>query len=352
MKAAIVLAIVLVAPAAAAQEPDELRVGGRVFVRDTLSGIPVAGETLWREERTLDSARAMVSFRPNKRTRMDLEVDFAGDEAELKDTFIAYEPHDLVTLTAGRFKRPVSFLGLESAWEIPRIDRGLLSELRIGTGRLMFAGGRGDGLAIEVDLPGSVQPELTLVVHQSELADELMLEVTDAGQDLFARAEIEPAEGLHLAVAGGWVGALGVRGDPASYRHRGFGTVEAFLERDVVRVWIEGMAGLDANTYVGNAQRGWFAAAQALVAPRLEQVGSLRALEPYAAAAWYQPSMDQEGDRLVEATAGLAIWVTGKLRLQLEGARRVAEGDTAPARDATILRIQLGAAFRTKVEIE
>ncbi|HUH01572.1 MAG TPA: hypothetical protein VML75_06225 [Kofleriaceae bacterium] len=334
--------------------PDQLRFGGRVYVRDTLSGVAVGDDTTWLEERTIDSARAFLSFRPNRRTRMDIEVDFAKGQAGVKDTFIRFEPFAFLELTAGRFKRPVSFIGLESSWSLPRIDRGLLSALRFSDGsRLLFAGGRGDGLALHFDPGGAMRPELTIVMHQSEVADGLGLEITEAvNQDLFARFEFEPVEGLHLAMAGGWIGTLTrLAGDPDSYAHRPFGTLEAFLETSSLRVWLEAMAGLNANAYVGNEQSGRFVAAQTLVAPRLELPGSLRAIEPYGAFAWYEPSTDQSDDQFTEVTGGASLWISGKLRLQLEGGRRFAQ-DAAAAADATIIRIQLGAAFKSKTILD
>lgn len=331
--------------------PDELQFGARVYVRDTFAAIDLAGDTLWLEERTIDSARAFLSFRPNRRTRMDLEVDFAGDEAELKDTFIGYEPASFLDLTVGRFKRPVSFIGLESTWRLPRIDRGLLSELRIHQRRLQFAGGRGDGIAAQLEANGALRPELTLAVQQSEVADDFGLEVTELNQDLFARLEIEPAPNLHLAIAGGLVGSLDRFEDPSTYQHEPFGTIEGFFEGERVRAWLEAMGGRNANTYSGDQQLGWFAAARALVAPRWDGPGSLKEVEPYAALDWYEPSSRQGDDQLAEGTLGVALWISGKLRLQVEGTRRLAQ-DLAAVSDATIVRVQLGAAFESETILD
>lgn len=331
--------------------PDVLAVAGRVHVRDTITGVDLAGDTTWLDERTLDSARVSLSFRPNARTRMDLEVDFAGDQAELKDTFIRYRPAARVAIHAGRFKRPVSFVAMTSTWDLPRIDRGLLSELRLDDRRLLFAGGRGDGVMLEVDLPAPLAPRLSVAMHESDLADDLGLPLTDVNQDVFARLEVAPAPALRVAVAGGSVGALGRLGERASYRHRAFATVEASLETAPVRAWAEVMAGRTASTYVDGALAGDFVAAQALVAPRHDPPGGLRLLEPFAAAGWLDPSTAQADDELAELTAGAALWMTGKLRLQLEGGRRFASGPLAPSADATIIRIQLGAAFDTKLEL-
>ena len=62
------------APEADHGSPDRLEFGGRVYVRDTLTAIDFADDTTWLEERTIDSARVFLVFRPNKRTRMALEV--------------------------------------------------------------------------------------------------------------------------------------------------------------------------------------------------------------------------------------------------------------------------------------
>lgn len=337
--------------------PDRVEFGGRVFIRDTLSAVDTAGTTTWSDDATIDSARAFLIYRPNERLRMDLEVDFAGGETELKDTFIRYEPGSGVKLTAGRFKRPISFLGLESSWSLPRIERGLLSELRIdGTQRLLFAGGRGDGVSASFELPGALRPELTLTVQESEIAEVQNLDATEMGQDAFARGEIEPVDDLHLAIAGGWVGAVVTMGVPDSYRHRPFGSIEAFYDGDAIRAWAEGFAGRNAHVYVpvgeDDVQVGRFVAARALIAPRFERVLGLRRIEPYAAVSWLDPSTLQDDDQVGEATGGVSLMISRHLRLQLEGGRRMAQGFAAPSGDATIVRVQLGAAFKSETEIE
>ena len=199
-------------------------------------------------------------------------------------------------------------------------------------------------------LPGAIRPVLIVTLQESDLGDDLGLEVTEVNQDAFARAEIEPVDGLHLAMAGGWVGSLRRRADPDSFRHRPFGTLEGYYDAARLRVWAEVMAGLNASTYVGEDQIGKFVAAQALVAPRFEQVSPLRAVEPYAALSWYEPSTQQGDDRLTELTAGVALWISSKLRLQLEGGRRFAQ-DAAASTDATIIRVQLGMAFKSEATL-
>jgi hypothetical protein len=335
--------------------PDRLKFGGRVYVRETLQSREVAGDTAWIDERSIESARVFLVFRPNDRMRMDNELEFSGDAVEIKDTFIRYDLSAALRVTAGRFKRPISFIGLASTLDLPRIDRGLLSEVRVEDQRLLFAGGRSEGVSLRAELGGALQPELTLTVHENDLADDLGLEVTEVNQDAFARIEIEPSPGLHLAVAGGLVGSLRDAGDETSYRHRPFGTLEAHLDTEPLRVWAEAMGGLNANAFVGADQEqiGRFAAAQVIIAPRFSKVGSLKTVEPFLAAGWYEPSTAQDGDHVGELTAGAALWVSGSFRLQLEGGRRMAQdGALFPvATDATLVRMQLSMAFESEVEL-
>jgi hypothetical protein len=334
--------------------PDRLDFGGRVFVRDTLRGTDV-GDTAWREDRTLDSGRVFLDYRPNKKLRMMLEVDFAGDQAELKDTYLRFRPIKAFGVMVGRFKRPVSFIGLESAWSLPRIDRGLLSELRVEDARrLPFAGGRGDGVAVEVELDAPTKPTFTLAALESDAADDFSLDVTEnLREDIYGRVQLEAAPGLHLAVAGGWVGAPVVASSPLdSYQHRAFGTVEGFYDGAWLRAWAEAMIGRNTVVYDGGELRGAFRAARALIASRSDRVVGFRAIEPFAAFAWYEPTSRQPDDQVTEVTGGVALWIARHLRLQLEAARVFTQGDRAPTREATVVRVQLGAAFKSRTELQ
>ena len=44
----------------------------------------------------------------------------------------------------------MSFLGLESKWRLPSIERGLLSELDLDDRDLPFTGERGEGVSFEL----------------------------------------------------------------------------------------------------------------------------------------------------------------------------------------------------------
>jgi hypothetical protein len=334
--------------------PDKLQFGGRVFVRDTLQGLEIGSGTRWTHDRDIESGRAFLDFRPNKKLRMVLEVEFGDGEPELKDTFIRYRPVKPFEIKAGRFKRPVSFINLESAWSLPRIDRGVLSDIRIDRRRLPFAGGRSDGFALALDLGGALRPELTIAVLQSDV-DHLSIDASaSTSQELYGRAEIEPVDGLHLAAAGGWIGAVHRRSQPDSYHHRPFGTVEAMFEHDALRVWLEAMAGLNTATYVGpgagTVQIGRTFAARGLVAPRLHRLGPLRTLEPFAAFSWWEPSTKEADDQVSEITGGLAVGISRHLRLQLEAGRIFVDG-IEPLTGGTVVRLQLGAAFKSETTL-
>jgi hypothetical protein len=334
-------------PAAApAPRPVRLDFGGRVFVLDQVVRRRLSGGPVWSEDLGLSSARAFLDYRPNKKLRMVLEVEFSDGDADLKDTYLRYRPVKPLTIMAGRFKRPISFIALESAWSLPRVGRGLLSDFPAGD--VTFAGGRGDGAAIVVSPDVATSPELTVTVMESRTADDAGANL-DASEDLrydaYGRFELEPVEGLHLAVAGGWVGAPIKAGTWDTWGHRSFGTVEGYYESEVFRAWLEGMAGLNTSRYDDDGRfEGSFRAARALVSPRVGGLGESRGVEPYVAASWIDTSTATDDDQVVELTGGLAVWISRHLRAQLEGVRWQAQSQSGVA-DATMIRLQVGAAF-------
>src|SRR6188508_418639 len=130
----VALAAVALPGGAAAQEPAEqpaatsarvrgrmaeavrdwtLEYGGRLFVRDTLSRVPVGNDAIWRLERDLDQARVFATFE-REILRLAIEVELAGGDAELKDTYIRLAPAAFLELQVGRFKAPMSMIWLES----------------------------------------------------------------------------------------------------------------------------------------------------------------------------------------------------------------------------------------------
>ena len=323
-----------------------LELRGRVYVRDTVSRVDV-GEDIWRHERAVDQARLSVDY-DRKRLRIALEFDFGGGDPELKDTYIRVRPVDPLRIHAGRFKVPMSYLGLESKWRLPSTERGLLSELGLDDRDLPFAGGRGEGVSFELRPDLALDPRLTAALFQSPLATGLapIDPSEELTQDLYLRAEIEPGADLHLAAGFALVGYQDRLGVADSLRHLALGSVELHADMRPLRAWLEVFAGQSFVYQAGGTFSGAFAAARALVAPRFRRpLAALFRVEPYAGASFLEPTDDRDGDRVSEIVAGVNVAFSRHWRLQLEGAQRVAEGVASPVADSTLLRIQLGAAF-------
>jgi hypothetical protein len=338
------------APAADGSRKWTLELGGRVFVRDTVSRVDV-GEAVWRHDRAIDQARVSAVY-DRKRLRLSIEVDFAGDDAQLKDTYIRVRPIDALRIQAGRFKPPISFIGLESKWRLPSIERGLLSELELDDRDLPFAGGRGEGLSMELRPPLPLEPRLTAALMQSPLASGLSPvdpseEVT---QDLFVRAAIEPLTDLHLAASFALVGYHEQLGQADSFGHLAMASAEVHVDARHLRVWLEAFTGQSFAYQPDGTLSGSFVAGRALLSPRLRQVPGLHRLEPYAGASLFDPTDDIDGDRVSELVGGVNIAFSRYWRVQLEAAQRIAEGLASPVADSSLFRLQLGASFAEGIQ--
>jgi hypothetical protein len=328
-----------------------LELGGRVMVRDTLSRVDV-GDSVWRHDRAIDQARVSALYE-RKRMRIAFEVDFAGGEAELKDTFIQLRPVDALRLQAGRFKVPVSYLGLESRWSLPSIARGLLNELEIADRALPFTGERAEGLAVQLRPDLALAPRLTASLFQSPLASGLApIDASeDFTQDLYVRAEIEPIADLHVAASFAMVGYQAQLGQADTLRHLAMGSLELHLDARYLRAWVEGFAGQSFFYQPDGTFSGSFAAARALVGPRLRRpLPHVFRIEPYAGGCVLEPTDKQSGDAVSEALAGVTVAFSRYWRLQLEGARRIAQGAASPVADSTLVTVQLGAAFSEVIQ--
>jgi hypothetical protein len=328
-----------------------LELGGRVMVRDTLSRVDV-GDAVWRHDRAIDQARVSALYE-RKRMRIAFEVDFAGGDAKLKDTFIQLRPVDALRLQAGRFKVPMSYVGLESRWSLPSIDRGLLSQIENADRSLPFTGERAEGLAIQLRPELALAPRLSVSLFQSPLASGLApIDASeDLTQDLYARAEIEPIADLHLAASFAMVGYQAQLGQADTLRHLAMGSLELHLDARHLRAWVEGFAGQSFFYQPDGTFSGSFAAARALVGPRLRRpLPHVFRIEPYAGGCVFEPTDEHSGDAVSEVLAGVTVAFSRSWRLQLEGARRIAQGTASPVADSTLVMVQLGAAFSEVIQ--
>lgn len=338
--------------AATAKRDWSLEYGARLFVRDTLTRIEIGDEPVWRHDRAVDQARVFANY-DRKKLRIALEVELAGGDAELKDTFIRIKPVKVVRIQAGRFKVPMSILWLESKWSLPAVERGVLSELEQDNRGLPFGGIRGEGVSLELRPEVMLEPRFTAAVFHNPLATgSTPLDPSeDVTQDLYARFELQPGPWLTAATSFGWVGYTSRVSAIDSYEHMPMAGVELAADSHYLRAWVEGFVGKSFLYQADNTTSGTFAAARALIALRLrDPVGWIRHLEPYALVSVLDPTGDETGDRLSEVAGGISVAFTKYWRIQLEVARRIAEGALSPVADSTLIRLQLGAAFSEAVQ--
>lgn len=332
--------------AAEKAEPEwELEIGGRLFVRDTFTRIEAGDDDVVSHVRGLDLARLFLTH-DRKRLRVAFEVDFADGDADLKDTYIRLEPTDLVRVAVGRFKVPMSYLGLTSRWKLPSTERGILSELTAQDRDLPFAGTRGDGISLEVRPPVPLDPRVTIAVFQNPLASaETPLDPREElTQDVYGRASFEPVRGLSVATAFALVGYQEELGVIDSHAEFPMMSLEVELDTEHLRVWAEGFAGESSFTQPDGSVTGSFAAARVLVAGRFGP-SVLHHLEPFAGASVLDPTNDVSNDRISEVTGGLNVAFSKYWRIQMEVAHRLAEGAASLMADGTVVRMQLGATF-------
>jgi hypothetical protein len=331
-------------------EPDpewELEIGGRLFVRDTVTRIEAGGEDVVSHTRALDLARLFFTY-DRKRLRVAFEIDFADGDADLKDTYIRLEPVDPLRIQVGRFKVPMSFLGLTSRWKLPSTERGILSELEVQGRDLPFAGERADGIAVELRPAVRLEPRFTLAAFQSPYAtpDTPLDPREELTQDLYGRASLEPIRGLEVATS---IALIGYPEEPSSVGTRAefpMGSLEVQLDAAHARVWAEGFAGESFFPQADGGLGGRFLAARVLAAVpfAMPSLGLWR-MEPFAGGSILDPSSEVGGDGLSEIVGGLNLAFSKHWRIQFDVAHRVAAGAAAPSSDGTVFRLQLGATY-------
>ncbi|HUS67088.1 MAG TPA: hypothetical protein VMZ28_21270, partial [Kofleriaceae bacterium] len=335
-----------------AKKEYELEVGGRIFVRDTFSRIEVGDDAIRSHTRELDLARLFLTY-DRKKLRVAFEIDFAGNDAELKDTYIRLKPVDAFRIQAGRFKAPISYLGLESKWRLPSTERGILSELKVADRDLPFAGTRGDGLQLEVVPDVPLEPRFTVAALQNPLATESTpLDPTEENtQDLYARAGLEPVSGLEVASSVALVGYHEKLGVQESYGEFPMASLEVHLDTEYLRAWLEGFLGESFIHQPDGSVTGNFVAGRALVAGRFDPTfGGIYRIEPFVGASVLDPTNEVSGDRISEVSGGVNVAFSKHWRVQLEVDQRITEGARAPVADSTLVRLQLGATFAEQVQ--
>jgi hypothetical protein len=326
----------------------ELEIGGRLFVRDTLTRIEVPGDDAVTHTRGLDLARVYLTY-DRKRLRVAFEVDFADGDADLKDTYVRVEPIDTVRIEVGRFKVPMSFLGLTSRWKLPSTERGILSELEVQDRDLPFAGERADGISVELRPALPLEPRVTLGTFQSPYASSStpLDPREELTQDIYGRFTLEPVSKiLKVATSVALIGYPEAPGEVSTRAEFPMASLEVELDARHVRLWAEGFAGESFFPQADVSVGGRFTAGRVLASFPFEVPAlDLWRVEPFAGASLLDPSSQVEDDGVSELVGGLTVAFTKHLRLQLDASQRVTSGAAAPITDGTVVRLQLGANF-------
>ncbi len=320
---------------------------GRVFVRNTATRQRLAGETYWRNSQFVDSARVGMRYKHKSGALAVIKLEFEDDDPRLRDAYIRIAAHPSLDINAGRFKRPMSGIGLASKWDLPSIERGLLDSIRVEGQDLPFAGGRGDGVSLEYEPPVSMDVELSAGIFQNKLGTGgVSLDAAKHfAQDVYFRASVEPRDDLEVASSVGFFGYLGQIGDPNSFDHAPVGSVEVSYQPKWLLLWVEGFAGKSMFAKADGTTTGNFLGARALVAPNLRTT-TPRRLQPFVGASYFDPRQSEANDANSEVQGGMNLAFTKIWRLQFEVDHTFAHGISSSATAGTAFHVQLGARFK------
>lgn len=334
----------------------KLELQARVLVRAAVTEVRGAGDAT--EQTKIQSARAKADYRWKKQLRAKVSVELAR-KARLKNAYVQLRLVDAaaakVSVRAGQFKMPFSAIQLESFWNLPTADRGLLHDVLV---KRFQVAGRARGATVNVELPTAWKPELTAGVFQGndDAGEQLMVSADDRfGQDGVVRVTAKPARGLELGAGGQLrVGKLLVL--PAVVRRAWATELDATFDIEAgpgrVRAWVEGMVGTSWLVAEPSKSQAFFVEGRGILAYRIGDTKfGRRYVEPYALVGALDPDSDIRNDAVVEFTGGLTYGATDAWRVQLEIERfqigsnapvGIVELGVAPATSTTVM-LQLGA---------
>lgn len=305
----------------------------------------------WDKRYALSRARLSVTLRYRDLLRATIEPDFAGaacarsgslcEEADLSDVFLDFRPFEGFDLRAGQAKTPYGLFETVSAWRLPSVRRGLVSE--IVTDRLGF-GGRRFGARARArarGLPTKPSLELGTYVDLGGQSDE----------DVASRIGVRPFKGAALELAGylrahassdgdhGAASTLGFAYD----RKRSFVLVDVTLGRARL-LRIDGVETGRDSTFV--AGRLLFARAFPLGGKGEQALPGAwqwrdAEVEPYIAIDGLDPNIRDTDDRGGSFRAGVNLYYLRAFRISGELERRVGQVGFVSPRE-TLLSLLLG----------
>jgi hypothetical protein len=345
-------------------EPNETYdFGGRLFVRDTVTHLDsTTFPDTWNNTLEVDSARVNFNFRDERRgIRIQIEAEFA-DRADLKDAYFRLDLSESMRVKTGRFKRPMSAVALESKWDLPVLERGVISDLEIPNvdagSDALSVGGRSEGVQLEYsgkEMP--LEPRFYLGVFRGDVHDQStqLVDLSDDGfpEDVYARVELEPSSGIRVGLSGAWVAQLSTAGRLDTLRRSFVGNIDVTAEVGPLRLWVEGFAGKNPLhvelTADGDKAWGSYFAARAIAALRFSRpVKGIRWLEPWISGqlgdvtnADYGANFD---DSFFAISGGINVFLKKSYRVQL-GIDHTDIGRNILADGSTKFMMQLAAVF-------
>ncbi len=329
---------------------NRLEMGGRAFVRSTVSHVDIEGvdDDPWLADHGVSSARIVADYRRGRRLKVMVEAEFGDDDPKLKDGYVRVRPLRELTIKAGRFKRPMSAIALESAWRLPAVERGILNDLEPWSAIELPFGGRGDGLTTAYKWrKAAIEPEVTLGVFEPDMPENPLDVSKHFGLDPHARFEVEPVSGLKTGASVALVTYQRVNDDRDSIGHAPIGGLDLAYRRGPVEAWLEGFFGKSTVYAADGRVSGNMWAARTLVGLRAKRVVPwLRRVGPYVKASILDPNTGADDDRALQVGAGVDARFTKFLRLQLEVEQTQVDDVTVLLQqDRLAFYAQLGAAF-------
>jgi hypothetical protein len=329
---------------------ERLEVGGRVFVRSSTSrtDLEASADDPWVHQLNVPSARIVADYRRKKRLKVMVEAEFGDDDMKLKDGYIRVRPVRELSIQAGRFKRPMSSISLESAWRLPVVERGILNELEPQSAAELPFGGRSEGVTVEYKMRDSAaKPAGRVGVFMPEVAENVIDVSEHFALDPYARVEAEPVEGVTAGASFALITHQRRRDDRESIAHAPFGSVDVVVRAGPLKAWLEGFFGRSTVYDAAGRTRGAMWAARTIFALRFKRVASwLRRAGPYFKASLFDPNDGATGDRASQVGGGINAQFSKFLRLQLEVEQTwVQDMDLLLLGDRLAVYLQLGAAF-------
>lgn len=320
------------------------RLLGRIFVGHNTTRTDFAGDPVWRSGIQLNSARIGLKYEEGDFLKTDLTLEVSDGDAEIRDAYLELEPGHGLELVAGRFKRPLSAFALASRWDLPVIERGLLS-LKVEGRELDIVGDRGNGVLVSYRFPLATRMEVSLSAFESEGTEGLIDASENLSQDVYLRAYVDPHEDLRLASTLALIGYYREAGVSTSYAHAPLGSLDMAYTGPHLRAWVEGFAGENHFARVGSPASGHFLAGRAFFAPRF-RTGVPRRLVPYLGGSYFDPRIRESDDSNTEVQGGLDLAFSKTWRVQLEAAHVVSEGASSVVVGSTVFRVQIAARYR------